>query len=252
MKEFLKTGLISDYLKYKRIKEMESKNEGIILGSIEYKEASKIVYIYTKDGRKSVIAKNSRKYESGLQAFSSSLSKVSYTDNGHSFPTLIDYYPINSFKNIKDNFTLLSYANSILEIINQLPSNDYQNKIYDFLNYTLLGIEESNKPLIYYEMFLVKMLKILGILPELNHCVKCNSDEELFYFSVSNGGALCKNCGSGNKYLDDIKKLYYFNISNSINDLVIDNSKEILENIFEYYLKYSGLSLKSFKLIKIN
>ncbi len=72
------------------------KSEGIVYKTITYKETSKIVYIYTKDGKKSIKALGSKNSKNKTFGFGEIGNIVSFVSTDDDFPTLIEYDIINS------------------------------------------------------------------------------------------------------------------------------------------------------------
>ena len=71
---------------------MNNEIEGIILSSIDYKEASKIVYLYTNIGNISVKALKAKKIKGGDLGFITTGNIVSFVMTNNNLPTLIEYH----------------------------------------------------------------------------------------------------------------------------------------------------------------
>ena len=88
---------------------------GLVISSIDYKEKSKIVYLYTPYGHDSVRANHSKDMKKGLLGFTTTLNQVSYIKTNAKFPTLIEY------NLVKTNFDLASSIKNIkLKSINDI------------------------------------------------------------------------------------------------------------------------------------
>ena len=70
---------------------------GLVIGSIEYKEKSKIVELYTPYGKENVLARGASKVTSGLLGFTTTLNYVNFEKSKASFPVMIEYYLIKSY-----------------------------------------------------------------------------------------------------------------------------------------------------------
>ena len=66
------------------------KSEGIILNTIDYKESSKIVHLYTPFGRISVKALGANKPKNGLLGFTTIGNTVSFVATDSELPTLME------------------------------------------------------------------------------------------------------------------------------------------------------------------
>ena len=77
--------------------------EGIVLSCIDYKEKSKIVYLYTTIGHDSVKAVKAKDISSGLLPFTTTLNEVVYLRSNTKFPVLLE------FQLQKSNYDLVNY-----------------------------------------------------------------------------------------------------------------------------------------------
>jgi DNA repair protein RecO (recombination protein O) len=146
------------------------------------------------------------------------------------------------FYNLRTDLDKLSYATEISKMIYDVTEENIP--AYDilslFLN-TLYVISESEKSLdLIYSVFQIRLLAILGFLPQVSSCVNCgepmveNMDD--FYFSIKEDGVKCKACQKLDKSVIhlskttfsafiyilscDSKKLFSFEIpQESINEL---------------------------------
>jgi len=65
--------------------------KGLVISSIDYKEKSKVVYLYTPNGHDSVKAYQSKDFKKGLLGFTTTLNEVSYVKTNSKFSTLMEY-----------------------------------------------------------------------------------------------------------------------------------------------------------------
>ena len=141
--------------------------EGLIYKILDYKENSCLVYLYTLEGLEEVLVYQAKKYNSLNMPFCEVLNYVSYNRTGKSLKKLLDYEIINRFTNIKNSYIKLKYASIILEILRQIDDVRYP-KILGFTIKTLKEMEIKDDVISICFIYLVKMLKIFGILPNLN------------------------------------------------------------------------------------
>ena len=94
------------------------KIEGIILKKINYKESSKIIYLYTKDGLVSVLVHGSNKMKSPYLSLTSTLNHVSLFVSGKDLRTLRDGDIVNGFSKITNNLEKYTY---ITHVYHQKP-----------------------------------------------------------------------------------------------------------------------------------
>ena len=141
---------------------------------------------------------------------------------------------IELFYNIRTDLDKLNIASEITKIINDV-TNENQNsyKILRLYLNTLYIISEKEKNLkLVLATFKLKLISILGFMPEIKKCTECKSEENLRYFSLKSNGFKCETCGAVDKscikmqngtkdairytILSPIEKLYSFNIPEEI------------------------------------
>ena len=224
------------------------KVNGIVILENNVNDFDKMLTILTPNlGKISCSAKGARRPKSQL------MSGTQYLCFGEYFLFKgSDTYTINScetielFYNIRTDIDRLTYASYITKIINDVTTenqNSY-NTLKLYLN-TLYMISESNKDLeLITSIFKLRILKILGFLPNTKECVSCKKKENLNYFSIRDNGFKCDSCSKADsscikmseatqnaiKYImyADQKKIFSFDIS--------DEGKKELEIISRIYL----------------
>ncbi|MDD3241729.1 MAG: DNA repair protein RecO [Bacilli bacterium] len=233
--------------------------EGIVLSETKYGETSKILNVLTKEyGKIGIISKGCRTMKSKLKGVSNRLVYgkfiIYYKEKGLSNLISVDVY--NSFRNILTNIDKISYATCILELVDQIIRQAEDIEIYDLLELGLLKIEEGCDPEIINDIVEIKALEYLGVSPDVDACCVCGSDKQIITINVSRGGYVCRNCFKNEKIFDEktIKLIRLFNYIEleKITKIEVSDKikKELSEFIDEYYDKYTGIFLKSKKIIK--
>ena len=110
----------------------------------------------------------------------------------------------------------------------------------------LLATEDPYQVL---SIFLVKMLAVFGIKPELKKCVRC-SKTNLVDFSMLEGGALCDSCSiyheKNYQLLYDFQQLYF---AKNYQALTLKLSYQaLLDEIYQYYAIHANFKLKDYYL----
>lgn len=140
---------------------------GIILKRINYRDADRILTVYTKDlGKITVLAKGIRKLTSkkrgDLELFNQ--TKISLA-KGKTWYIATQTELINDFNNIKSNNTSTSYGFFIAEIFEKLTNEDEVNEmLYKFLLKTYETLNRDNKNINIVNAFQLKILNISGFL----------------------------------------------------------------------------------------
>ena len=238
---------------------MIKKIEGIVVSEVDYKESSKIINILSPtDGIVGILARGTKKIKSNLSSVTSKLTygyfHVNYKENGLS--TLIEVDVIDSFRKIRLDIDLISYASYILELANMVYKHDNDSNIYDLLIASLKKINEGYDYEVITSILELKLLEYLGIMPVIDRCVGCGAKDGIVTISSYKGGYICRNC-LGNEVLVDIKtikllRMFYLVDIDKISklDVSVKSKEEITRFIDDYYDRYSGLYLKTKEFLK--
>ena len=236
------------------------KTEGIVLKSMEYEEADKIVTIYTKNyGKITAIAKGVRKTKS---KFGSSLEIFTHSVflfyKGRNIDIVSQVEILESFFSTSKEVIKFAFAANCVEVVNKLTEEREINiGLFNLLKEVLHYLRESNDPKLLALSFKWRVMSILGYRPSLNHCCRCNKsieDQKEMYFNIKEGGLVCNNCIVKDKE-GCVKVSIYFNklvrrilitpLSTISNATIPDEKIKELEKITDSYIAYH--SEKSFK-----
>jgi DNA repair protein RecO (recombination protein O) len=236
------------------------KTEGIVLKSMEYEEADKIVTIYTKDyGKITAIAKGVRKTKS---KFGSSLEILTYSIfliyKGRNIDIVSQTEILESFFSTSKEVIKFAFAANCVEIVNKLTEEREINiGLFNLLKEVLHYLRETNDPKLLTLSFKWQTMSILGYRPSLNHCCRCNKsteDQKEMFFNIREGGLVCNNCISEDKekcikvylyFIKLVRKILITPLSTISNATIPDKKMKELEKITDLYIAYH--SEKSFK-----
>ncbi len=237
---------------------MIKKVEGIVIREQDYSESSKIINILTKEyGIIGVIAKGAKRMKSSLRGVSGKLTygyfHIYYKKDKLS--DLISVDLINSFKNIKKDIIKISYTSYLIELVQQIVKEEPHEEVYKLLIDTITKIDEGYSPLVITNILELKLLSYLGVNPILDACAICGNKTDIITLSADKGGYVCINCYDNDRKVSQkaiklIRMFYYVDIA-KISKLEISDEvkREIDTFINDYYDKYTGLYLKSKKLL---
>ena len=214
-------------------------DRGFIYKGIDYKESSKIIYLYTPEGKVSFKALGVNKKNNPFSSTLLTSNIIEYEVTASNFPSLINANISYSFMNDLENLDILEAIRVIIEIINIMPDDLNHEANYLFLEKTLYDLKEN--PLKALSIFLIKMLYNFGINPNFKECLKCGKKENLIEISPYLGGALCKACGNNNNY--DIWHEYYYE-KKKTSDYADTNYHKLLNEINEFYKIHLNYDLK--------
>ena len=137
--------------------------EGIVYKVQSYQENSKLLFVYTCEGKITLISKGSLTQNSNLRIVSQYLTLISFEESNKKMYSLRNAELLNDFSKIKEDYQLTKNAAVILEVLDKLIyENNNHLKIYEEalgalngdLNYTYLS-------------FLIRILFYLGYAPNI-------------------------------------------------------------------------------------
>lgn len=231
------------------------KIEGLVLKSIDYKESSKIVYIYTDEGLKSVLIHGANKIKSRKLNFSRVLNYVQIYGSGKNMLTFRDGDILEGFPKIANNLEKYTYSLHILELVYSFSNHEHNHeKLLGYLLKVFNKISQTEEYIPYLNSVELKLLYLLGVNPMFKHCVSCDRTDNLT-FSIVEGGMCCPDhllnpTRVNPDTLDKLKFLYYFNIEeNKMVDFDLDTLREIRNIIDKYYEYHLNTKTKSRKLL---
>ncbi len=156
---------------------MIKKTEAVVLRSIDYRDQSKILTLYTKDfGRISAIAKGARSAQSKFaSAFEvgSHIAIVLYKKSTRDIQNLSDASLKTSFFTLTSSLEKLNALHQVLELVRLCTEDDEPNlKIFNLLLETLDHLhrfKQNELNLVFY--FQLKLISYLGFTPSFKTCV---------------------------------------------------------------------------------
>jgi DNA repair protein RecO (recombination protein O) len=174
--------------------------EAIVLRSIRYGEADRILHLYTPGyGRLSAIAKGARRTRSRfgarLEPFfhirmilhqgRSELHTVTSTDTVAAHPSLREHAA-----------TLDAAARACDAVARLFETPDPHPDVFRLLanELALLDLDVAHARQANGLAFRLKLLLAAGIMPQLGACAECGESEHLQGFSAAAGGVVCSSC----------------------------------------------------------
>ncbi|WP_248508908.1 DNA repair protein RecO [Sporosarcina sp. NCCP-2222] len=176
---------------------MLNKWEGIILKSIPYGEANKIVTIFTREaGKLTAMARGAKKPASRLSAITQNFTHGSFLlKTGKGMGSLEQGETIDSMRFIREDLEATAYASYIVELIDKLTEDrEATRNVYGLLYEALHAINEEYDPEAISLFVEWKMLPIAGVYPTVHQCANCGATEGEFAFSFQEIGFLCHRC----------------------------------------------------------
>ena len=182
------------------------KSKGIVLRSIRYAEADRILDLYTQDsGLISAIAKGIRRTKSRFGGRLEPLSCVEFfAYEGRTLDTITQVEVLRSFRGVRENLGRLEAAGGMVGVVRALSGGDEADRrVFNLLYHALDALEDREEGTKGVEAaFGLKLSILAGYTPRLDTCVSCDgspgesTDGDPPYFAPPLGGVLCADCCS--------------------------------------------------------
>ena len=182
------------------------KSKGIVLRSIRYGEADRILDLYTRDaGLVSAIAKGIRRTKSRFGARLEPLSCVDFVAyHGRTLDTVTQAEVLRSFHTVRENLARFEAAAGMVRSVRALSGGDEADRrVFNLLYNALDALETRERGFEAVEAaFGLKLSILAGYAPQLEACLSCEIDlgQEAagphLYFAPNLGGVLCSGCRS--------------------------------------------------------
>lgn len=180
------------------------KAEAVILRSMVYREADRILTLFTREaGKVSAIARGVRKTTSRLRG---AVQLFSHTRlvlySGRSLDTVSQGDAEDDFAYLEQDLERFTTASYCAELVDRLtPEREPQPKVFFLMLSALRALKQGDTELI-ARVFELKLLDILGYRPSLTECVVGNhllssvagEGGQQVWFSIERGGVVCPAC----------------------------------------------------------
>jgi len=172
------------------------KTEAIVLRSIRYGEADRVLHLYTADrGRVGAVAKGVRRLKSRLGGRLEPLSRVRLVlhQGRGELCTISQADTVHAHAGLREHREALERGTQACEaVLRLLDSTEPNQPAYNLLC-NELGLLDACPE----RAFRLKLLLAAGFAPELASCAACGETEHLGAFSPSAGGVVCAGCEAG-------------------------------------------------------
>jgi DNA repair protein RecO (recombination protein O) len=179
------------------------KTEAVVLRSMRYGEADRILHLYTPDrGRISAIAKGVRKTRSRFGGRLEPFFRLRLVlhEGRSDLLTVTSAETVASYTRLRDNGPTLDAAARACDAVNRLfgeaePSQPVYHLLCNELG--LLDADVANADHANQLAFRLKLLLAGGFAPYLAACTSCGERDHLVGFSGAAGGVVCASCEGG-------------------------------------------------------
>jgi DNA repair protein RecO (recombination protein O) len=179
------------------------KTEAIVLRSIRFAEADRVLHLYTPDrGRVGAVAKGVRRVGSRMGGRLEPLSRVQLVlhQGRGELCTVSQADTLHAHATLRERRGSLERATQACEaVLRLLDSTEANRPAYNLLcnQLSLLDADAAAAGRAQALAFRLKLLLAAGFAPELASCATCGEAEHLGAFSPSAGGVVCAGCEAG-------------------------------------------------------
>jgi DNA repair protein RecO (recombination protein O) len=184
------------------------KTSAFILRCLSYSESDLIVTFYSNDfGKVKGIAKGAKKskkrFVNVFEPFS--LTKIIFSRKKPDSLAFINSCEIiNHYSDIREDLEKTLTASYFTDLTDHFsPEGKVNKKIFELLNNFLLLLSEEKVTEATLRFFEMRLLKLAGFEPALDHCVRCKApvtNGESYYFYPREGGIKCAACADPERY----------------------------------------------------
>jgi DNA repair protein RecO (recombination protein O) len=184
------------------------KTEAIVLRSIRYGEADRVLHLYTLDrGRVGAIAKGVRRPRSRFGGRLEPFFRVDLVlhEGRGELLTVTGAHTVAGFRRLREDEGALDAAARACEAAGRLFDTDEPHPaVYHLLcnELALLDADPGTATHANALAFRLKLLVTAGLAPQLGSCASCGETEHLTGFSGAAGGVVCSACEASAFALD--------------------------------------------------
>jgi DNA repair protein RecO (recombination protein O) len=185
------------------------KTDAIVLRSMRYGEADRILHLYTPDrGRLSAIAKGVRKTRSRFGGRLEPFFHVRLVlhEGRSDLLTVTSADTVEGFPRLREHGDALDSAGRACDAVARLFEDaEAHPPVFHLLRneLALLDGDPGRAALANQLAFRLKLLVAAGFAPQLAACATCGEREHLVGFSGAAGGVVCGGCEAGSFPLDE-------------------------------------------------
>ncbi|MBU1167268.1 DNA repair protein RecO [Patescibacteria group bacterium] len=227
---------------------------GIILRKINLQDHHKIATILTRErGKVKGVCRGVRKIKSKLAPHLEVgvLSELILVEGKKDLDTITAAKSVEVFKNIRADLKKASFLYYLCEIVDLLTPDQHQDEaVFNLMVEALTHLnkaDKKDKELSLLLSFKLKLLNLMGYLPEFYVCLSCGQavTEKEHRFSYSRGGLVCLNCPKESQEVllnsSEVKIMRFFSRDSfdQINALNLASyNLERIKTSLDYYFQY--------------
>jgi DNA repair protein RecO (recombination protein O) len=180
------------------------RTSGVILKSMDFRESSRILTVYTRDfGKQSILAKGVRGPKSRLAGVTGPLNYVSlvyYRKEQRELQLLSQCDLVRPWRALSDSLEAMGAAMAICELLNMVVQGEEEHPaLFELLVRSLDAVNGARANAVNaFFLFEIRLVDLLGFRPELRRCARCGTEipeggGELA-FDLHRGSVVCADC----------------------------------------------------------
>jgi len=227
------------------------KTEAIVLRQLPIGEADRLVTLYTPyAGKVRAVARGARRAKSRLAGHIELLTRTRvFVTRGRNLDHISQAETLNGNIALRGDLWRTTCGLYLAELVDRFGQEELENvALYRLLRECLEALADAPDTALVLRYFELRMLSVVGFLPELRHCVECGAQlaPETNYFSPAVGGVLCPSCRERSTLVRPIsvnalKVLRLFVGANLGTACDVRLSEELaveLDNLMRQYIRY--------------
>ena len=176
---------------------MHTEVKGLVLRTVDLKESDRLLTIFTEEkGIVTALARGARSLKSRKMAATQQFCYSSFVLSEQADKYQIkECSVIESFFGIRNSIEGLALAAYIVEVLNYVGVEDKEVELLRLALNSLYAISSGKYSLDKIKaVFEMRSVSILGFMPEVVSCARCDTREGDFFFDIMGGAIECHAC----------------------------------------------------------
>jgi DNA repair protein RecO (recombination protein O) len=171
--------------------------EAIVIGTIDYGDADRIVHLLTERGRLAAFAhgarKSKRRFQGALEPFTTIKAQLDKKAGKEGMSTLASASIERARLALRDDLAKIAIASYVVELGGLVaPEGQPAEELYALVRRTLDRMVEHAATIAVLRAFELSLIDVLGYRPQLEACAICGNDAVPAFLDLSRGGVLCE------------------------------------------------------------
>lgn len=159
------------------------------------RDTQELLVLFTPRGRVDCVSRISAKRTGLLEPLTCIRAHLRL---GRSLAQLDEVSLERTYAELLADYDRLHWAGYLLNLwLEAFPGEIENNDAYRLLRLSLDSLDAGLQAELLVNWCELQVMRLLGSAPQLRRCVRCGAEQQLEWFSVAAGGALCPHCREG-------------------------------------------------------